>query len=720
METVTVSIDANGGQAVLSNGMAVVVPPGTVTSPVTLKLDRIEGDSLYAASHQTVLDLSVTGSLPSGGLKIPMMPGQDTSLVGAVRKDGNNHVSYLTGSYSSALDTFYVDLSAGKSVKASDSKIVSSGTYVVSRGTSHPPISVGQLLELPYHRQEGDNCWAAAMLLFMKSHKTSLAWENIHELLHEAGVAKTDGYGWYSMGNMKYQCEYMTGLKAEKNTWIKFGNFVAHVFKCLDANKPVMVNLITHQGVICGYEIENPGPSETTYFYLHDPANFGVQTPYRKMSLNDMVTTYWNQGIVKDLVNYFVTINYTTPMLLSPDLVTIQLPDADTLSNSASGFAKGLAFVEGVRVVDRVKWDHQYDDGYRFEGDGSVPADVEQISLVASPVFNTDRDGATSVAVKTRLHRVVNGVYKWPPLAEVIDSRSVPANSSIRHSAEFDVTDFVEDLTAADTLFAVQAELYDASNRRVCGFEVEFEFHPLRIVNLQPDHAEQGDQVTISGLGFEQSPGEAVVEFNGVEADVVSWANDRLVVTVPPGATTGDVVVKRGDVESNAMRFTVEGNVIELLQTTNTMMVSFHGLHTFGPGGDQYPWSIVDEWEDVQWTGTSFTANTTWYTHTYTVTGTVTASGDTLKTLDAYHYDSNELLQEVYHIILKDIPLSASPVSGDTVLYDRTVSSGDHTSHVVQMTYRKWNEESVWDEYWSTDWNSSSTPPRVRIWFGAN
>src|SRR5688572_7191284 len=52
-----------------------------------------------------------------------------------------------------------------------------------------------------------------------------------------------------------------------------------------------------------------------------------------------------------------------------------------------------------------------------------------------------------------------------------------------------------------------------------------------------------GTAVQIFGRGFDTTPSRNVVAFNGVAASVSAAASNRLVATVPPGATTGQISV---------------------------------------------------------------------------------------------------------------------------------------------------------------------------------
>ena len=65
----------------------------------------------------------------------------------------------------------------------------------------------------------------------------------------------------------------------------------------------------------------------------------------------------------------------------------------------------------------------------------------------------------------------------------------------------------------------------------------------VAITALVPGKGKAGTTVSVLGKGFSVNPGENVVAFNGVVATVThAWAN-RIITSVPPGATTGPVTV---------------------------------------------------------------------------------------------------------------------------------------------------------------------------------
>ena len=67
-----------------------------------------------------------------------------------------------------------------------------------------------------------------------------------------------------------------------------------------------------------------------------------------------------------------------------------------------------------------------------------------------------------------------------------------------------------------------------------------------------------GDPVTIAGTGYGAVQGASTVTFNGVDAGTaISWSDTEIIINVPVGATTGDVIVTVDGVPSAGFAFTV-------------------------------------------------------------------------------------------------------------------------------------------------------------------
>src|SRR5205085_3763501 len=66
-----------------------------------------------------------------------------------------------------------------------------------------------------------------------------------------------------------------------------------------------------------------------------------------------------------------------------------------------------------------------------------------------------------------------------------------------------------------------------------------------------------GAGFTINGANFGSTQGTSTATLNGATLTVTNWIANQINVTVPSGATTGNVVVTVGGVASNGMLFTV-------------------------------------------------------------------------------------------------------------------------------------------------------------------
>ncbi len=80
---------------------------------------------------------------------------------------------------------------------------------------------------------------------------------------------------------------------------------------------------------------------------------------------------------------------------------------------------------------------------------------------------------------------------------------------------------------------------------------------PPSITSLNPASGSVGTPVTITGANFGATQGTSTVTFNGIAATPTSWNATTILVPVPAGTTTGNVVVTVGGQASNGSNFTV-------------------------------------------------------------------------------------------------------------------------------------------------------------------
>lgn len=77
------------------------------------------------------------------------------------------------------------------------------------------------------------------------------------------------------------------------------------------------------------------------------------------------------------------------------------------------------------------------------------------------------------------------------------------------------------------------------------------------ITSLSPTSGAVGAGVVITGANFGAIQGTSTVTFNGIAATTTSWSGMQIAVTLPAGATTGDVVLTVNGVSSSGVSFTV-------------------------------------------------------------------------------------------------------------------------------------------------------------------
>jgi hypothetical protein len=93
---------------------------------------------------------------------------------------------------------------------------------------------------------------------------------------------------------------------------------------------------------------------------------------------------------------------------------------------------------------------------------------------------------------------------------------------------------------------------------------------PPNITGLSPSSGPFGTSVTVTGTNFGALQGSNSVTFNGVPGVPTSWNATTIIVPVPNGATTGNVLVIVNSVASNGMPFSVTspGPSLSTLSTT--------------------------------------------------------------------------------------------------------------------------------------------------------
>ncbi len=152
---------------------------------------------------------------------------------------------------------------------------------------------------------------------------------------------------------------------------------------------------------------------------------------------------------------------------------------------------------------------------------------------------------------------------------------------------------------------------------------------PPTITSLSQNAGTVGASITITGTNFGTAQGSSTVTFNGTAAAAASaWSATSITVTVPVGATTGNVVVNVLGTASNGSPFTVAPTITSLSQTSGAVGASITITGTnFG---------TTQGASTVTFNGTAAAAASAWSTTSITVLVPVGATtGNVIVTVGA-------------------------------------------------------------------------------------
>ncbi|NBC19301.1 MAG: T9SS type A sorting domain-containing protein, partial [Bacteroidetes bacterium] len=221
-----------GGDVQLPDGVRLVVPPGGVQSGTAqIELSALHANPWFDAPHQRAIHVNVaSGQVGALALHVPVASEEAAARTGVtfLADPDSVHTVYLTGSYDAAVGALIVPL-AGTGGKTLQGQV--NGVYLIEGAVEVALTHEARLLELPYYEQDGDNCWAAAWLMLLKSYAPSLSLDAIYELLHLRNVDKDAGLSWRDMRGLAPVTAGLIGHSVNELRWTNFDNFVAYVMQ---------------------------------------------------------------------------------------------------------------------------------------------------------------------------------------------------------------------------------------------------------------------------------------------------------------------------------------------------------------------------------------------------------------------------------------------------------------------------------------------------------
>ncbi len=262
-------------------------------------------------------------------------------------------------------------------------------------------------------------------------------------------------------------------------------------------------------------------------------------------------------------------------------------------------------------------------------------------SMVTAPVYLTNNDSVPWTGVEMQAYTVISGN---PIVANPDLGTGWYTNSPVNGAWGWLFTS-----GTAGAAYTIPAG--GQSVNKVIGFYATSDFVALVYIyanvpvisSLNPAFGFRGSTVTISGYNFSTTHGS--VTFNGTPATVQSWTDNSIVVTVPPNATSGNVVVNTTDTNtpySNPVMFTVINNISGTITYSGTKTGWVYiDVQNAGGGNTMYGTSIsssssgaftihgvpsgtyvLNAWLDNVGTGTLHASNPTGTSTAFSITST--------------------------------------------------------------------------------------------------
>jgi hypothetical protein len=543
------SVGSAGGSVSLPDGTTVVFPAGALAGTTQVTVERVdptrwfdsggEGERVVISTKASVStfaqEVEIRVPLPSG------MTEGDSSLVFAGLIDDESGAIEA--------EAYRIRIIDGKPFLVVSTNHFSNRIYEWFSG-KWPPPAAGPL-PTPYYSQGSSNyCWAASLQMVTRAvrHETNFT---IPEIIGAVGVDPggitqaqfRDGSGVAGVVRDR------TGGRPLRKTYNRGNVRTAKD----DIRREIGVNgrpvALYHAGwdhvvVVVGYDGDT--------FFVHDPA-----------STNDASVGYTARpwSAIGGTVGY--TENLVTLVVPAPPTNDAH-PVRVNILQDALTFTKPFEDEDNPSALYRYRWDHTRRDGYAFKHPSSgdvanpLPGTTQTLSVTGDiHISNASRTESKEVSVW--VHISAMGVPTGTGHFSYQETVNVGPNGVKR---------FAPPPIPVDTFRANRlepTEYFLTVSALVDGTQVDHQSLVFRvgtvvpeIKSVTPGGEAVGELVLLKGKRFGSGTPRDSVTFNGTKAtDIVSWSEDEIVVRVPEGATTGPLVVHRGEVPSEGLPFNV-------------------------------------------------------------------------------------------------------------------------------------------------------------------
>ncbi len=214
----------------------------------------------------------------------------------------------------------------------------------------------------------------------------------------------------------------------------------------------------------------------------------------------------------------------------------------------------------------------------------SVPVTVSATTTLKAVAYAS---GLTNSGVATAVYNILTATPTFSPAggnyvtAQTVAISTATAGAAIRYTTDGTMptatmgTVYSGPVTvSATTTLKAVAYASGLTNSGVATAVYNIVAAAPIITGISPASGAVGTPVTIAGSNFGASQGSGTVAFNGIIAGTApTWGPNSILVTVPSGATTGNVVVTAGGMASNGVSFTVTATDVTLSPNIINMVV---------------------------------------------------------------------------------------------------------------------------------------------------
>lgn len=188
---------------------------------------------------------------------------------------------------------------------------------------------------------------------------------------------------------------------------------------------------------------------------------------------------------------------------------------------------------------------------------------------------------------------------------------------------------------------------------------------PPVIASLAPLSGPVGSQVTVNGENFGSSQGTSGITFNGVSAgSAVTWCATRVVVAVPQGAGSGNVVLTVNGLLSNGAAFTVTSVTLNSITVSpGSAALSQGQTRQFTATGHYSDSSTADLTSQVTWSCDNPGAGGINSSGLFTASNSITGSQTAHLTASKSGKTSNQATVTVTYTAPALVSISLSPSS---------------------------------------------------------